>query len=40
MDKMQGNSEMTMSRHYARVLDKSILGDIRKVDSKYQSTEI
>lgn len=37
---MQEDSEMTMSRHYARVLDKSILSDIRKVDVKYQNTEI
>lgn len=37
---MQGDSDTKMTRHYARVLDKSILSDMRKVDVKYQSTEI
>lgn len=38
--KMLGHSETKMTRHYARVLDKSILRDMRKVDGKYQSSEI
>ena len=35
--KMLGHSDTKMTRHYARVLDKSILRDMRKVDGKYQS---
>lgn len=38
--KMLGHSDIKMTRHYARVLDKSILRDMRKVDEKYKSPSL
>lgn len=38
--KMLGHSDTKMTRHYARVLDKSILQDMRKVDGKYKSPSL
>lgn len=37
--KMLGHSDTKMTRHYARVLDKSILKDMRKVDEKYKNNQ-
>lgn len=34
--KMLGHSDTKMTRHYARVLDKSILRDMKKVGAKYK----
>lgn len=35
--KMLGHSDTKMTRHYARVLDKSILKDMRKVNERYKN---
>lgn len=37
--KMLGHSDTKMTRHYARVLDKSILRDMRVVGEKYKGNE-
>lgn len=36
--KMLGHSDTKMTRHYARVLDKSILKDMRKVNERYKNS--
>lgn len=37
--KMLGHSDTKMTRHYARVLDKSILKDMRKVNEQYKNDQ-
>ncbi|MBB4036640.1 site-specific recombinase XerD [Dysgonomonas hofstadii] len=37
--KMLGHSDTKMTRHYARVLDKSILKDMRKVNERYKNDQ-
>lgn len=37
--KMLGHSDTKMTRHYARVLDKSILKDMRKVNERYKNVQ-
>ena len=37
--KILGHSDTKMTRHYARVLDKSILKDMRKVNERYKNDQ-
>lgn len=37
--KMLGHSDTKMTRHYARVLDKSSLKDMRKVNERYKNDQ-